>query len=705
MRIARTVTITASLALASVATATHAQEVPSQASAGVGRQAIADFVKHPTYSTAKISPNGEYLAIAVDRGDQDVLTILGTSDLKPLKVNILPDKKSVGSFYWTSPQRLVFNAVRKSGSFERPRGTGEWFAVNADGSMPRILIEYGSLGATQRGKAVGDEFFSLLDTLPDDDDNVLMTSTYMRSSSGTGTEVVLMDTASGRRKSLGRAPADNCSIALDAAKQPAYAVCSSDKDDDSGFDTHTTVYRRGGDGKWTQISSSKASGERLRVFGSSAKGDIYALKDDGKRPAAFGLLNADTAAFTELFRDDVSDISAYIESVDGSERVIAVATEAGAPSLALIDEEHQDAALYASLAAAFPGQFVDFSSATRDGKKIVVSVRGDQNPGELYLYDRDTGQARFLLKSRPWIDSKRLGTMKSIAFTARDGRRIYGYLTVPNGSNGSNLPLIVNVHGGPMGPRDNWGYGTESQMFASRGYATLQINYRGSGGFGKGFQDLAYGQWAKGIMDDIVDGTRYVVAQGWADKDRICIYGGSFGGYASLMAPVRAPGMFKCAFGYVGMYDAQIQLSKSDTAQSESGKRYLARAFGATRAEQDAMSPINFAHQVKLPVYLAAGARDARCPPEHTLAMAKALEAAGNKPEGVIIQAGEEHGFYKEENNLRLYTEMLDFFGRHIGGGGHGRRAGQVGLTRAGAAARRMNAGLPRRFHTATNGV
>ena len=631
-------------------------------------QPISDFVKHPIYSTAKISPNGEYLAITVDRGEQDVLTILTTADLKPVKINVLPDKKSVGSFYWTSPTRLLFNAVRKSGSFERPRGTGEWFAVNADGSQPRTLIEYGTQGATQRGKAVGNEFFSLLDTLPNDDDNVLMTSTYQRSNSGSGTEVVLMDTTNGRRKSLGRAPADNCSIALDGNKQPAYAVCSSDKDDGNGYDISTTTYRYGEDGKWTQIGSSKSDGTHLRILGSSAKGDIYATRGDGKKPPALGLLDPTSGKFSELFRDDVSEISALIESADGSERVIAAVTEAGAPKVTLVDEEHPDATLYANLAAAFPGQFVNFSSATSNGKQIVVSVRSDQNPGELYLFDRDTGKARFLLKSRPWIDSKQLGTMKPVAFRARDGRMIHGYLTIPNGSDGKNLPLIVNVHGGPMGPRDNWGYATESQLFASRGYATLQINFRGSGGFGKEFQDLAYGQWATGIMNDIIDGTHHVIQQGWADKDRICIYGGSFGGYASMMAPVKAPDMFQCAFGYVGMYDAQIQLTKSDTAQSESGKRYLKRAFGVSRAEQDAMSPITFADQLKLPIYLAAGARDARCPPEHTEAMAQALEMAGNKPEGVIIQAGEEHGFYKEENNLRLYTAMLDFFARHIGG-------------------------------------
>ncbi|HEY1034746.1 MAG TPA: prolyl oligopeptidase family serine peptidase [Pseudoxanthomonas sp.] len=644
-----------SIAFALYATVAHAQS-------------IADFVKHPTYSSVRISPDGKFLALRVDRGEQDVLTVLRTDDLKIVNINQLPDKKSVGTFYWTSPDRLMFNAVRKIGSFERPMGTGEWFAVNADGTQPRTLIEHGTHSVTTRAKQSGGQFFSLLDTLPDDDVNVVMAARYRRSNTGAGTEVVLMDTLSGRRKSLGRAPKDDCEIVLSHDKEPAFAVCYSDEDDEAGYDTHNEVYVRSTDGKWSRISSSKSDGSRLRVIGSARNGDIYALRDDGKAPAGFGTLDASTGQFTELFKDAVSDVSGYVASVDGSERILGVVTEAGEPEVSLVESKHPDAQLYTSLVAAFPGQFVDFSSATRDGQLIVVSTYSDRNPGELYLYDRKANKARFLMKSRPWIDANKMGTMQAISFTARDGRKIHGYLTIPRGSDGKNLPLIVNVHGGPMGPRDNWGYDTEPQMFASRGYATLQINYRGSGGFGKAFQDQAYGQWAQGIMNDIIDGTRHVIAQGQADKERICIYGGSFGGYASLMAPARDAELFKCAFGYVGLYDAQIQLTKSDTSQSESGLRYLLRAFGRTRAEQDAMSPISYAGQLKLPIYLAAGARDARCPPEHTEAIAKALTAAGNAPEGMIIQSGEAHGFYKEENNERLYTEMLSFFDRHIGG-------------------------------------
>lgn len=626
---------------------------------------IEDFVRHPTYSFVKISPTGEYLAMTVDRGEQDVLAVLRTKDLSVININQLPDDKSVGSFYWTSPERLMFNAVRKLGSYARPFSTGEWFGVNADGTYARPLVFYGTRDVTQRGKQIGNERFNLLDTLENNDTEVLMEVNYPRSSEGAGTEVVLFDTISGRHRTIARAPRENCSIALDAANEPRFAVCYDDENAAGEYDTETELYRLA-DEEWTLVNSSKSTGKMLTIAGTAEDGRIYAYQRDGKGTTAFGTLDTQTGTFNELFHDPVSDVAGLITAADG-DTVIGVVTETGAPKVTMIDEAHPDAAIYTSLAVAFPGQFVDFTSATADGDQILVSVSSDRNPGQLYLYDRGTGKARFLMQGRRWLDPEQMASVKPFSLTTRDGLKIHGYLTIPHGSDGKNLPMIVNPHGGPMGPRDHWGFNSEAQLLASRGYLVMQVNYRGSGGFGKAFEDMAYGEWADGIMNDIIDATKYVVEKGYADEDRICIYGGSFGGYAALMAPARTEGLFQCAFGYVGFYDAQIGLTESDTSDSEAGRRYMARAFGDTRAEQDAMSPVNFADEITLPVYLAAGARDPRCPPEHTEAMYEALVEAGNTPEGMIIQSGEMHGFYNEENNLKLYTEMLAFFDRHIG--------------------------------------
>jgi len=640
---------------------------PATAQEPTQHPTIEDFVRHPTYSGAKISPTGEYLAITVDRGDQDVLTVLRTSDLKILKINQLPDKKSVGSFYWVSPERLLFNAVKKLGGYRAPFQTGEWYAVNADGSQPRPIIFYGTRDATQRGKTVGAESFSLMDTLRDEDRDVIMAARSRRSSEGTNTEVVRVDTVSGRRVSLGRAPKENCSVVLGKDKMPRFAVCSSSRDDEGNYDERTELYRLDGD-KWQLVSASKNDGKYLYVTRVTEDGTVYASQSDDTSPGALGTLDVETGEFHQLFKDDVAEIQDTIWSSD-EQTLLGVVTAAGAPEVTLLDPEHPDAQLYASLAASFPGQMVDFSSHTTDGKLIVVSVYSDSNPGELYLYNRDTGKARFLMQGRRWLDKDIMASTTPFSFTSRDGKQVHGYLTIPHGSDGKDLPLIVNPHGGPIGPRDNWGFNSEAQMFASRGYAVLQVNFRGSGGYGKGWQDAGHMQWADGIQNDIIDATRWAIDQGHADKDRICIYGGSFGGYSALMAPIRAPGLYQCAFGYVGVYDIPMLFELGDIPRTASGQRYLRRTHGTDKAKWIESSPAQRADEVRIPVYLAAGARDERAVPEQTELMAKALTAAGNPPEGVIIQSGEMHGFYDEKNNLNLYTEMLKFFDRHIGAG------------------------------------
>lgn len=340
---------------------------------------ISDFVEHASYGTARISPDGRYMAITVDRGDQDVLIVMQTDDLKIRKINQLPDKKSVGDFHWVSPDRLMFNAVRKMGGYAQPFPTGEWFAVDADGSRPRPLIFYGTRDATQRGKSVGMQSFTLLDTLKDNDEEVIMQVFSPRSSEGAGTEIVRMNTVSGRRTSLGRAPKENCRLILDAQKQPGFAVCTSSKDEEGEYDERTELYRREGQ-SWTLVNASKSAGKHLSVVRTSDNGTVFAEEDDGALPPAVGTLNTTTGEFKPLFQDKVAEISRMIWSTDQN-NLIAVVTEAGAPLVSLVDENSPDAELYTSLASAFENQMVDFSSYTQDGKKIVVSVYSDTNPG------------------------------------------------------------------------------------------------------------------------------------------------------------------------------------------------------------------------------------------------------------------------------------------------------------------------------------
>lgn len=625
---------------------------------------VEDFVKRPAFGTARISPSGEYLAITVDRGEQDVLTVLRTSDLKPLKVNILPDNKSIGSFHWVSDERLMFNAVKKMGGYAQPFLLGEWYAVNADGSQAMPVIFRGTRDATQRSKTVSSESFSLLDPLLDDPRNVIMQARFPRSSEGAGTQVVRVDTVSGRRQVMATAPKANCSVSLDAAKEPRFAVCSSSRNEEGEYEERTELYKRDGQG-WTLVNASRSEGKHLWVVHTTPEGKIYALQSDDN-PGAIGTLDSETGTFTPLFHDKDAEVSRYLWSTDES-TLIAVTTEAGAPKVSMVDESHPEAGLYQSLAAAFPGKYVHFSSHTTDGKQILVSVSSDTDPGELYLYDRDSGNARFLMRSRNWVEPEQSATVTPFRLRSRDGLDLYGYLTLPNGSDGKNLPLIVNPHGGPIGPRDQWGYNWETQLFASRGYAVLQVNFRGSGGYGKRFQDAGHTQWGQGIQNDIIDATRWAIQQGHADPDRICIYGGSFGGYSALMAPIREPGLFKCTFGYVGVYDVDMMFKRGDIPQSNMGLRYLRRTHGTDANVWKENSPAQRAAEVKIPVYLAAGARDERTPPEQTELMNRALIAAGNKPEGMIIQSGEMHGFYDVDNRVKLYTEMLKFFDRHIG--------------------------------------
>lgn len=317
------------------------------------------------------------------------------------------------------------------------------------------------------------------------------------------------------------------------------------------------------------------------------------------------------------------------------------------------------------LEQAFPGMAVRITSQTQDGKTALVSVRSDRNPGDFYVMDVASKKVDYAASRREWLDPEKMGPVKPIELKARDGLALHGYLTVPSGSDGKKLPLVVMPHGGPYFTQDVWGFDLDAQILASAGYAVLQLNFRGSDGYGLAFARAGAHQWGKAMQDDLTDATRWAIAQGIADGNRICMYGGSYGGYASLMGVVREPDLYRCTVGYVGVYDLPKHYTMGDVRESQSGRAFLKEWVGEP-SQLAAVSPNLLADRIKVPVFLAAGGEDERTPIRHTKLMEQALVKAG-KPVETLYFSTEGHGFYKREHRKEFYTRLLGFLDRHIG--------------------------------------
>ena len=257
--------------------------------------------------------------------------------------------------------------------------------------------------------------------------------------------------------------------------------------------------------------------------------------------------------------------------------------------------------------------------------------------------------------------------MKPVEVRTRDGKTLHGYLTLPKNSSGKNLPLIVNPHGGPHGVRDDWGFNPEVQLFANRGYAVLQMNFRGSGGYGNAFIRDGYRNWGTSMQDDLTDSVAWAVREGYVDKDRVCIYGASYGGYAALMSVVREPDLYQCTVGYVGVYSLPMMFAKGDIPNSRGGRNFQNDVLPQGNSAMQAYSPAYNVEKIKVPIMLVHGAKDQRVPIEQMNFLVKQLDAAGKQPEDIVVEDKEGHGFRDVKNNVNLYTRMLAFFDKHIG--------------------------------------
>jgi dipeptidyl aminopeptidase/acylaminoacyl peptidase len=338
----------------------------------------------------------------------------------------------------------------------------------------------------------------------------------------------------------------------------------------------------------------------------------------------------------------------------------------GVPKAVYFDEANPDAQLHKLLSQQFPGSWVSFDSFSQDGNLLLFGVASDRDPGSYYLYDKRTGKADLLFSSMEQIDPEQMAERRPISFATRDGHTLHGYLTMPRHAAGARLPMVLLPHGGPHDVADEWFFDPDAQFLASRGYAVLQVNFRGSNGRGLSFRHAGYRQWGGKIQDDLVDGVRWAIGQGEVDAKRIYVYGASFGGYSALMLAACEPGMFRCAVGYAGVYDLNQMASTGEAKASKRLRATLARTIGTDKAELDRYSPAMQAERITIPVLLVHGGKDKRAPLAQAEAMRAALVKAGHPPEW-LVAPNEGHGFYDTRNVTEFYQRLEAFLARHLG--------------------------------------
>lgn len=609
-------------------------------SAVFGREVpIADFFKDPEFSNVTLSPNGDYITVSKPEGDRTLLAAFRVADMKLIGKWDYGAGRHIDQVRWVNNERFFMYVSRKIGRFDFRVGTPDVYASNVDG--------------TKRMDVPNGGYYSIVDTV-DDDANWILVQRSIESS-----YLSRMNVYDGRLVTVATAPLKFGSFLVDQEDKVRYAVGGDDKG-------NNITLRRDGD-DWTELHRSPMGGAQRSplMFAPNGKEVYFSVSEDGE-PSSLHLVDPATNKGTKLLSNANVDPSTYLTSSDHLS-LLAIGYADGTPQYSFVDREHEQSKVLGGLINAFPDHAVSFRGMSKDGRYILINTYSDIDPGTYYLYDRQSGQAKFLLSAMDWIKPAEMSEMRPISLKSRDGTPLHGYITIPRGSNGRNLPLILNPHGGPHGPRDMWRFNPEVQFLANRGYAVLQINFRGSGGYGNKFERLGYRNWGTTMIDDMTDAVDWAVREGIVDSNRICTYGASYGGYAALQSVVRNSNKYKCTVGYVGVYSLPLMKTDGDIPRSKSGLNFLSRVLPETLAAQQSQSAVYNVDKINVPVMLVQGGKDERVPPSQYRALKEALAKAGKPIEVDVLEPKEGHGFYELDNQVRLYTKMQAFFDKHIG--------------------------------------
>ena len=597
------------------------------------------------FRQAEISPDGTYLAVDVVHEERRALAVLKTDDLEVIKVSGFYDAE-VGAFGWINDERLVLTIARKRPGREAPGSLGEIYAVNADGSAPKYL--YG-VNADDPAMAYGDILGKI------DDRHILIQSYPFGVKDGIP-EALKVNIYSGRVSREARSQLRGAAFTHDEDMVPRF-VQGVDDDNQQVFS-----YRPRESRDWQDLDM--PFGDRAQVLGFEPESDtLRVIGSHGGDKAIRGLYLFEPSSGKVELVYAAADTDVEWAYTDDDDALYGVQINRHYREFVPLNSDHPLTKIKLALQRNFPNHNLSLVSKTDDNQQFVISLSAPNDPPSFYLFNVGTGSLRFLMHAYPEVEGTLLAQTDGISFTARDGQIIHGYLTTPP-TGEAPFPMIVHPHGGPHA-RDAWRYDSYVQSLATRGYAVLQVNFRGSTGFGDAFMEAGYGEWGRVTQQDIIDGTRWAVADGVADPARIGIYGASFGGYSAFQAPLVAPGLFRAAIGYVGVYDLDLLYNSGDITTTRWGDAYLDTTLPSDPKEREAQSPARRANELDLPLFIVHGKDDFRAAYEHAEVMRDALDEAGKSYEW-LVKDKEEHGFYTPENTVELFERVERFFEQHL---------------------------------------
>jgi len=594
-----------------------------------------DFFRNPEKASFNISPNGKHIAYMKPWKTRMNVFVMDMNTKKETRLTSF-EERGVYGYAWLTDKRIGY--IKDDGGNENMH----FYAIDIDASNEIDLTPFENVQAR------------IIDDLEDDPNYIIIGLNKRNPQIHDPYRINVND---GKMEMIAENPGNISGWMTDHDGKLRIAITSD------GVNT-SILHRASESDKFKSILTTDFKVSVSPLFFTFDNKNLYVASNRGRDKSGIFKFDVNNAEEGELiFEHDEVDVSGLMYS--RKRKVITGVSYTVAKSeMVFFDTWREN--IQEKLEEKLPGYEVGITSFSKDETKAVVVSYSDKSRGTYYYYDVEKNQLTELGEISPWLNENNMAEMKPIKYQSRDGLTIHGYLTLPKGSNGKNLPVVVNPHGGPWA-RDTWGYRSEIQFLANRGFAVFQMNFRGSTGYGREFWERSFKEWGKSMQDDITDGVNWLIDEGIADPKRIAIYGASYGGYATLAGLTFTPDLYACGVDYVGV-SSLFTFMESIPPYWELYRAMLYEMVGHPEKDKDLLSsasPLLHIDKIKVPLFIAQGANDQRVKKSESDQIVEALQKAGvDVP--YMVKDDEGHGFYNEENQFDFYRAMEKFLNKHM---------------------------------------